>query len=114
MSMPADVSSLTTSGDSTTSNGGTATSAVTAENISFDTERLDFSTNGRLMIHFINAASSAISHNVAIYEDETASGHIPGQDHPGDSEVNYTFDTSKPGQYFFAAIRIRYEWDGRL
>lgn len=97
-----EISTSRRSTDATTAEQGAATTSVTAQNIAFDTKQLALDANESVTIHFTNADSSAISHNIAIYEDESAAKAVfQGKIIPGGTEIDYTFDTPKSGRYFF-------------
>lgn len=101
VSLRAEESSSAQTGE-TTPQGGNAMTDVTAENIAFDTERIILEADTTAEIHFTNADSSAISHNVAVYTDDTASEAIfKGEIISGGSDIDYSFETPKRGQYYF-------------
>lgn len=88
--------------DETASQGGIAMTDVTAENIAFDTERIVLEADTTAAVHFTNADPSTTNHNVAVYTDDTASEAIfQGKIISGGSDIDYSFDTPKRGQYYF-------------
>ena len=76
--------------------------AISAQNISFDTNKLRLQAGAETVINFENRDASSIRHNVAIYEDEDANDPIfQGKIIPGGSDIDYEFTAPASGEYFF-------------
>jgi len=73
--------------------------AISAANVQFDTDQLTIPADGAAL-QFLNEDSA--EHNVAIYEDESASKEIfKGQVIPGGQETTYEIPSHKSGKYYF-------------
>lgn len=76
--------------------------AISAQSISFETNKLRLQAGAETVIHFENRDSPSIPHNVAIYEDEDANDPIfQGKIIPGGSDIDYEFTAPASGEYFF-------------
>jgi plastocyanin len=72
---------------------------ISAANVQFDTDQLAIPADGAAL-QFVNEDTA--EHNVAIYEDESASKEIfKGQVIPGGQETTYEIPSHKPGEYYF-------------
>jgi plastocyanin len=75
---------------------------VTAESVAFDTDTLELPADKRAEIEFVNNDSSSISHNIAIYEDDSAKQEIfKGQTIPGGDSMTYEIPPTPAGSYYF-------------
>jgi plastocyanin len=73
--------------------------AISAANVQFDTDQLAIPADGAAL-QFVNEDTA--EHNVAIYEDESASKEIfKGTVIPGGQETTYEIPSHKPGEYYF-------------
>ena len=73
---------------------------VTASGTAFDTDQIELTAKGESTIHFIN--EDALPHNIAIYEDDSASAEIFVGEEVNDDEVDYTVPgPGKPGEAYF-------------
>lgn len=76
------------------------TTAVAAEGLVFDVETLVLEAKKPASIEFENLDSAP--HNIAIYEDDTASKAIfEGEQISGPDAITYEFDAPKAGEYYF-------------
>jgi plastocyanin len=75
---------------------------LTAQNISFDTKRIQVPAGASVTIQFTNR-DNGIPHNFAVYESSTAKKSIfKGKKITGPDTITYTFTAPvKPGNYFF-------------
>lgn len=72
---------------------------ISAANIQFDTDQLTIPADGA-PLQFIN--DDTAEHNVAIYEDDSASEEIfVGQIIPGGQQITYEVPGHEPGDYYF-------------
>ena len=75
---------------------------VTAANVAFDTDSIELKAGEEATIEFKNEDAASVPHNIAIYEDDSASKEIfVGDEIPGGQEITYTFEAPKPGEYYF-------------
>lgn len=73
--------------------------AISAANVQFDTDQLTIPADGGAL-QFVNEDTA--EHNVAIYEDDSASQEIfKGQIIPGGQETTYEIPAQEPGEYYF-------------
>jgi plastocyanin len=80
--------------------GGGPTTAISAEGLEFDTETITLVAGEAASIEFENLDTAP--HNVAIYEDESASGEIfQGEQISGPDSITYEFDAPEAGEYYF-------------
>ena len=83
----------------TTDGGGEEGLVISAANVQFDTDQLTVPADGGAL-EFINEDTA--EHNVAIYEDDSASKEIfKGQVIPGGQETTYEIPSQEPGDYYF-------------
>jgi plastocyanin len=81
--------------------GGGLTTAVVAEGLAFDTSEIVLAAKEPASIDFENADAGA-RHNIAIYEDESASAEIfVGELITGPDSITYEFEAPPKGEYFF-------------
>ena len=81
--------------------GGGPTTAVVAEGLAFDVETIDLAAEEPATIEFDNRDAGA-QHNIAIYEEEDASGEIfVGELITGPDTITYEFEAPPAGEYFF-------------
>ena len=75
---------------------------LTAQNISFDTNRIQVPAGGSVTVKFTNR-DGGVPHNFAVYESSAAKKTIfKGKRITGPDTITYTFTApSKPGDYFF-------------
>lgn len=79
--------------------GGGGGLQITAANVAFDTDQLNIPADGGDLV-FVN--DDTVVHNVAIYEDDSASTDIfVGQNIPGGQETTYQIPGHEPGDYYF-------------
>lgn len=74
---------------------------ITAANVQFDTDQLTIPADGGAL-RLVN--DDTAEHNVAIYEDDSASTSaeiFKGQVIPGGQETTYEIPANKPGEYYF-------------
>ena len=75
---------------------------ISAQNLSFDTDRVTLEAGARTVLHFYNREASSIQHNVSIYKGSDAQDPIfQGKIIPGGTDIDYEFTASSRGQYFF-------------
>jgi plastocyanin len=80
--------------------GGAIT--VTAQNVAFDTDTIELPADKPAEIEFVNDDSSSVTHNLAIYEDDSASKEIfKGQVIPGGDSITYEIPPTPAGTYYF-------------
>jgi plastocyanin len=72
---------------------------LTAENISFDKDALDFPSNTDVTLKFSN--KEAIPHNFSLYEDKGGNRLFEGEIVNTTGEADYEFKTPVPGEYYF-------------
>jgi plastocyanin len=73
---------------------------LSANNLAFDTDRLDFSAGAEVRVQFDNR--EAQPHNFALYTDESGGEALfQGEIVTGPATVTYTFMAPPPGEYFF-------------
>ena len=83
----------------TTEGGGEGGLVISAANVQFDTDQLTVPADGGAL-QFINEDTA--EHNVAIYEDDSASKEIfKGDIIPGGQEITYEIPSQEPGDYYF-------------
>jgi plastocyanin len=76
--------------------------AVTAQNVSFDTETIALPADKPATIEFTNEDASSVSHNISIYEDESAEKALfTGDVVPGGQSITYEIPALKKGTYYF-------------
>lgn len=89
-------------GDHGTENGGGGGGGglvISAANVAFDTDQLNIPADGA-DLQFVN--DDTVVHNVAIYEDDSASTDIfVGANVPGGQETTYQVPGHEPGDYYF-------------
>ena len=74
---------------------------VTAANIEFDISTIDLPADQPSTIHFVND-DAGVPHNIAIYEDESASADLfVGDTITGPDEIDYAIDPLAAGDYYF-------------
>ncbi|MDQ3915540.1 MAG: cupredoxin domain-containing protein [Actinomycetota bacterium] len=79
---------------------GGPTTAVVAEGTKFDVETITLAAGEPASIDFEN--KDALQHNIAIYEDESASAEIfKGEIIEGGDSTTYEFEAPQPGEYYF-------------
>ena len=72
---------------------------ISAANVAFDTEQLTIPADGADLL-FVN--EDTVQHNVAIYEDDSASAELfVGDIIPGGQEITYAVPAQEPGDYYF-------------
>ena len=91
------------SGGETAEEGGEGSEAggltISAANVQFDTDQLEIPADGGAL-QFVNEDTA--EHNVAIYEDDSASKEIfKGEIIPGGQEITYEVPSQEPGEYYF-------------
>jgi plastocyanin len=75
---------------------------VTAENVAFDTDTITLPADKEASIEFVNNDASSVSHNIAIYEDESADKALfTGDVVPGGQSTTYDIPPLKKGTYYF-------------
>jgi plastocyanin len=75
---------------------------VTAQNVAFDTDTLELPADKDAEIEFVNDDASSVTHNIAIYEDDSASKEIfKGQVIPGGDSITYEVPSTPKGTYYF-------------
>ena len=74
---------------------------VTASNLAFDTDTLDFKAGEETPLTFDNQDASSIQHNVAIYEEEGGADIFVGDVIPGGQSVEYSVPSMEAGEYYF-------------
>jgi plastocyanin len=81
--------------------GGGTTVQLTASNTSFDTEEITLAAGAETTIQFDNQ-DQGLTHNFALYEDESADTAIfQGDIIEGPDTTEYTFTAPDAGTYFF-------------
>ncbi len=92
--------SETEEGHGATEGGGGATTSVIAQGVAFDLSTLILPAGEEVSIEFDNQDSTV--HNIAIYEDESASKVIfDGLDVQGPGKTTYDFTAPPKGDYYF-------------
>jgi plastocyanin len=75
---------------------------VEAANVAFGTSTIELPADEEAQLEFTNADSSSVSHNIAIYEDDSASKSLfQGEVIPGDESITYDIPPIKKGTYYF-------------
>jgi plastocyanin len=81
--------------------GGAGTVTVTAANVQFDTSTIELPADEPSTILFTNE-DAGVPHNIAIYEDESASTDLfIGDTITGPDEIEYAIDPLAAGEYYF-------------
>ena len=76
--------------------------SVTAENVAFTTSSIELPADEEASIEFLNNDAASVAHNIAIYEDDSASnGLFQGDVIPGGESITYTVPPQKAGTYYF-------------
>ncbi len=79
--------------------GGTT---VTAEGIAFDTDSISLPAEEEASIEFVNNDASSVQHNLAIYEDDSASKSLfKPETIPGGESITYEVPPIEKGNYYF-------------
>ncbi len=97
-----DTAAAETSGAGAAAEGGAPagpTEAVTASGLQFDVETIVLEAKKPASIEFTNEDSAP--HNIAIYEDDTATEDVFQGEQIGAGSVTYEFDAPPPGEYYF-------------
>ncbi len=97
-----DTAAAETAGAGAAAEGGAPagpTGAVSASGLQFDVETIVLEANKPATIEFTNEDSAP--HNIAIYEDDSASKDIFQGDQITAGSITYEFDAPKPGEYYF-------------
>lgn len=88
------------------------TTAVTAEGLQFDTDTITLVAGKPAEIEFENLDSAP--HNIAIYEDDTASAEIfVGEQFSGPDAMTYEFEAPPAGEYYFRCD-VHVDMDGTV
>jgi plastocyanin len=75
---------------------------VSAQNVAFNTDSIELPVDEPAEIEFVNEDSSAVQHNIAIYEDDSAEQEIfKGQVIPGGDSITYEVPPTPAGSYYF-------------
>ena len=75
---------------------------VSAQNVAFDTDTIEFPADEPAEIEFVNEDSSSVQHNISIYEDDSAEQEIfKGQVIPGGDSIPYEVPPTPAGTYYF-------------
>lgn len=89
-------------GDHGGAGGEEAGITVVAENVAFTTSTIELPANEEAEIQFDNNDAASVPHNIAIYEDDSASKALfQGDTIPGGESTTYTVPPQKPGSYYF-------------
>ncbi len=87
------------------SGGGAVTGGgleVVAEGVAFATDLIELPAGEEAQLELTNDDASSVSHNVAIYEDDSAQKSLfQGDVIPGGESITYTIDPLKKGEYYF-------------
>jgi plastocyanin len=76
--------------------------SVEAENVAFNTDVIELPAGEATDLTFTNSDASSVSHNIAIYEDESAKKALfQGDTTPGGTEITYAIPALKKGEYYF-------------
>lgn len=76
--------------------------AVEAENVAFNTDLIELPAGEEADLTFTNSDASSVSHNIAIYEDESAKKALfQGDTTPGGTEITYAIPALDKGEYYF-------------
>jgi plastocyanin len=79
--------------------GGEGEFLLTAENLAFDKESLDFPAASEVVLKFEN--HEAIPHNFSLYESEGGETLFEGEILNAEGEIEYEFTTPAAGDYYF-------------
>jgi len=79
--------------------GGGSGPSISAANVQFDTDVLEFPAGEEVALTFVN--SDTVEHNVAIYEAEGGADIFVGDIIPGGQETTYQIPAMDPGEYYF-------------
>ena len=91
----------TAQGETGGEGGGGGGLTISAANVAFDTDALTIPADGGELL-FVNDDAASVPHNVAIYEDDSASKEIfVGDQIPGGQEITYEIPAHDPGEYYF-------------
>lgn len=75
---------------------------VEAANVAFTTATIELPANEDASLTFTNDDAASVSHNIAIYEDDSATKSLfQGEVIPGDESITYDIPPLKPGEYYF-------------
>ena len=75
---------------------------VAAENVAFATTTIELPADEEADLTFTNADAAAVSHNIAIYEDDSAKKVLfQGDVIPGGEEITYEIPGLPKGEYYF-------------
>ena len=76
--------------------------SVAAENVAFNSATIELPADEETELTFDNADAPSVSHNIAIYEDDSAKKVLfQGDVIPGGEEITYTIPPQKKGTYYF-------------
>jgi plastocyanin len=82
--------------------GGGGGVTVTAQNVSFDTDTITLTAGEETPIEFVNEDASSVSHNIAIYEDDSAAETLfQGDVIPGGQSATYEVPALDKGSFYF-------------
>ena len=88
-------------GDAPPVEDGGGGNTITATNLQFDTDTLEFKADEESTLTFVNDDASSIQHNVAIYEEEGGADLFVGEVIPGGQSVDYSIPPLEAGEFYF-------------
>ena len=75
---------------------------VEAANVAFTSDTIELPADEAASLNFANDDASSVSHNIAIYEDDSAKKVLfQGEVIPGDQQITYEVPALKKGEYYF-------------
>ncbi|MBW3595254.1 MAG: cupredoxin domain-containing protein [Actinobacteria bacterium] len=75
--------------------------SITAENLEFNTDTLEFPADEETELEFANNDAPSVPHNVAIYESEGGPDIFVGEEIPGGQTITYSVPAMEAGDYYF-------------
>ena len=75
---------------------------VEAANVAFTSATIELPADEEASLNFANDDAASVSHNIAIYEDDSAKKVLfQGEVIPGDEQITYSIPPLKKGEYYF-------------
>lgn len=81
--------------------GGGGGLSISAADLQFSTDTLEFTAGEESELEFANEDASSIQHNVAIYEEEGGADIFIGEVIPGEQTVTYSVPAMEKGEFYF-------------
>lgn len=81
--------------------GDTSGLSISAVDLQFSTDTLEFPAGEESDLEFVNDDASSIQHNVAIYEDEGGADVFVGEVIPGGQATTYSVPALEAGELYF-------------